>query len=437
MTRLLAKLGAGIAVAMLAALGLVAWLLGDSLSLRMARRVALRMRGGVAVMCDLLDRAGPSEIETRRAYLESVVGMPVRLVDRTDPEVAPFASRVRPHVPYVVRRSGRYFIYAGLASKPKVLVLGPARWAHILGPGDLAAAGAVTLAVILLVALALAAGMARRVARIEQAASALASGRLEARIGAGEGGDAIDRLASHFDHMADRIQAMVETQKTVLERVSHDLRTPIARMRFQLELLRDGLSAPSPSVGETASPVEERISAMERDLEEMDGLVEEILLYARMRSGSRPLDLQPVPVRELAVNLLVHLPFLAGSELTTAVEGDALLRCDERYLRRALSNLLANAARHAEHRILVRIRELAEAVEIAVEDDGPGIPEADRARIFEPFVRLGSDGTAPSDQGLGLGLSVVRAAVEAHGGSVRAEVSELAGARIVTLWPKK
>ena len=391
MTRLLLKVGFGITAAMAAALALVALLMGDALSLRLARRLAQRTRGGVAVMCDLLDRSPPDRLEATRRQIERAAGSPVRLLDRDAEELHAIGKHIRPHEPYLVRdERGRWTIYAGLAKHPKVLVLGPVRWHRILTVGDLAYAIALAVLVSLVVALLLVAPMARRISSLERAASALASGDLQARVTVGGGHDVLDRLAAHFNHMADRIQSMVEAQRTVLERVSHDLRTPVSRIRFNLELLDASCSSPGGAgTGGSERSSQRRIRAIEDDLDEIEHLVDEILTYARLRSASRPLDLQPVPVRQLVENTIAYTPALQSGEVQVEVCGQApTLSCDERYLRRCLDNLLDNALRHARNRIRVEIQETDDSVLLAVEDDGPGVPEDWRDRIFEPFARL-------------------------------------------------
>ncbi len=427
MRRLLLKIGGGILLAMLLTVTLVLMFLGHSLSLRFGKRVVERTRGGMILICRLLDKASSADLETKRQEIQDMVGMPVVLVDENAPELAgmdmdsPFCEpSLHPD------SHGRYSVYARLHNHPKVLRLGPVPWKRVLALPDILIILGLALAVGLLVALFLVAPMAKRVADIEHTASDLAAGRLDARV-QGKGGDLLlSRLADHVNHMADRIQALVESQRTVLERVSHDMRTPISRIRFNLEMLPAPVGAP-----EDGARMDAKIEAISQDLDEMDRLVAEILKYARLRSAAQPLECQPVPVTELARNMVTYLPSFQQEGKTLEVVGDeTVLQCDENALRRCLQNLLSNALRHASSRILVRIQDQGHHVIVSVEDDGPGVPPEDRDRLFEPFVSLTpkDDSTGP---GIGLGLAVVTLLVQAHGGDVTLTDSALGGARFV------
>jgi two-component system OmpR family sensor kinase len=230
-------------------------------------------------------------------------------------------------------------------------------------------------------------------------------------------------LAERINHMGERIETLVASQANLLHSVSHELRTPIARLEFALELLRakapDGVLTP-------------RIEAMEADLAELNALVGELLGMAKI--GSAPLKAAPfalAPALRECVQLLDYPVELEVDDALGCVNGD------QRLLLRALGNVLRNAQKYAKDRIVLSARRVGTgAVEVVIEDDGAGIPEAERERIFEPFYRLDRSRDR-STGGFGLGLSIARKAIEQHGGTIRAEGSMLGGARFVVRLPLK
>ncbi|MDB5907712.1 MAG: two-component sensor histidine kinase [Massilia sp.] len=251
---------------------------------------------------------------------------------------------------------------------------------------------------------------------LSKVADQFGAGKLSARASF-KPGASIYPLAERINHMAGRIEGLVETQTSLLHSVSHELRTPIARLEFALELLRDaapdGMLAP-------------RIAAMEADLAELNALVSELLGMARIGSGqavkAAPFELGPMLV-ECAAQL-------AGPVKVDLDGGLVELTGDRRLVMRAVGNVLRNAQKYAQSRIILSARRVGTGAEIAVEDDGPGIPEAERERIFEPFYRLDRSRDRATG-GFGLGLSIARKAVEAHGGTIRAEGGAAGGARVV------
>ena len=227
-------------------------------------------------------------------------------------------------------------------------------------------------------------------------------------------------LAERMNDMAGRIERLFDSQKNLLHSVSHELRTPIARLEFALELLRAKAADPA---------LESRIAAMEGDVAELNALVGELLGMARLDSAqaasNAPFDLAGAVracVAELPRPVELELGALAG------------YRGDQRLLMRALGNLLRNANKYAEGWIAVTARQLPGRIEISVDDDGPGIPEDERERIFEPFYRLDRSRDRASG-GFGLGLSIAWKAVALHGGSIRVGSSARGGASMTMVLP--
>ena len=255
--------------------------------------------------------------------------------------------------------------------------------------------------------------------KLSRVADEFGAGRLSARARMPRSAS-IYPLAERIDHMADRIEALLVTQKNLLHSVSHELRTPIARLEFALELLDAKAGDPA---------LRRRIAAMEGDVRELNDLVNELLGMARLDS-EQALRCETVDVAGLLEGAAAALP--PGAQALSVAAGQDLgtIEADPRLLGRALSNLLRNAQKYAAASIrLSAVREGGRLL-IAVEDDGPGIPEEERDRIFEPFYRLDRSRDRATG-GFGLGLSIARKAVLLHGGSLTVEDSALGGARFV------
>ena len=260
-------------------------------------------------------------------------------------------------------------------------------------------------------------------------ADAFGAGKLSARATV-KPSASIYPLAERINHMAGRIEGLVESQANLLHSVSHELRTPIARLEFALELLR--AKAPDGSL-------EPRIAAMEGDLAELNALVGELLGMARIGAGE--LDAKPF---DLALALTDYVDATPGSD-PAGSDPNVKINCnieaalglfvgDQRLLMRAVGNLLRNAEKYAKSRIILGAHRVGPGVEIVVEDDGPGIPQTECHRIFEPFYRLDRSRDRATG-GFGLGLSIARKAVELHGGTIRADQSPLGGARFTIALP--
>jgi len=235
---------------------------------------------------------------------------------------------------------------------------------------------------------------------------------------------AVYPLAMRMNAMAERIQGLLESQKNLLHSVSHELRTPIARLEFAMELLAARAGDPQ---------LAKRIEAMEGDLAELNELVGELLSMSKLDNAQGPqralFEIEPM-LRECSGGLHprpAELVLDLGPKLGS-------LDGDRRLLARAVGNLLRNAQKYAARQVTLAAHRDDGLVEIAVEDDGPGIPEDERERIFEPFYRLDRSRDRATG-GFGLGLSIARKAVVLHGGSLSVERSALGGARFVIRVP--
>ena len=237
----------------------------------------------------------------------------------------------------------------------------------------------------------------------------------------------IGSLATVFDTMAGDIENLLNQQRDLLNAVSHELRTPLTRLDFGLALaLSDDLPAAS----------RERLLGLVAHIRELDELVLELLSYSRLQNPARLPEQVEVSLDEFIDSILGSV----DEELESPdIVIDVLLHgqlerfvLDPRLTARAIQNLLRNAMRYCEKRIQIGVKVCPKGCEIWVDDDGIGIPDDERERIFEPFYRLDRSRDRATG-GFGLGLAISRRALEAQGGTLTVEPSPLGGARF-RLW---
>lgn len=287
-------------------------------------------------------------------------------------------------------------------------------------------------------------------------------GDLSARVSA-EGSDEVAFLAARFNHAAERIETLMNSHKSLLANASHELRSPLARIRMGLELM-----APTPGTGVSERPPEgadlawgapaqrsdspsmfsKQKEEISRSINELDQLIDEILLASRLdarQSDAEPferLDLTGLAAEECSrVNAELSADLDAGSSSKTGDTGDTgrslTLQGSPRLLRRLIRNLLENARRYSNGDITLELAQVKrggrELAVIKVNDRGPGVPEAQRERIFEPFYRL--PGASEREGGVGLGLALVKSISQRHGGTVRCEGRPGGGASFVVELP--
>ena len=237
-----------------------------------------------------------------------------------------------------------------------------------------------------------------------------------------DGNDEVAFLAQRFNHAAQRIETLMNSHKSLLANASHELRSPLARIRMSLELM---------SV-DAASPQRIEIS---RSITELDQLIDEILLASRL--DARQADVEPFETLDLT-GLAAEECARAHAELGMSDTGQSLvIQGSPRLLRRLIRNLLENAKRYGQSDVTLELlqKQVGQRawVVIAVHDQGPGVPLAQRERIFEPFYRL--PGASEREGGVGLGLALVKSISERHGGTVRCEARLGGGATFVVELP--
>ncbi len=236
-------------------------------------------------------------------------------------------------------------------------------------------------------------------------------------------------LVMRFNDMASRIQRLLRSHKELSHAVSHELRTPIARIRFAMEMTRE-LS--------DSNKREIYFEAMNDNIEELDGLVDELLTYARFDREEPKLKFIPVPLEGLIQEVVRKFEMTEGRVIFHLVARASKLvvaDCDHDGITRVLDNLLRNGIRYANKQIWVKLSASAGEVQIVVEDDGPGVPQANWESLFDPFVRLDKSRDRNSG-GIGLGLSIVRRYMEWHSGKVSIGNSSAGGAKFTLSWPQ-
>lgn len=219
--------------------------------------------------------------------------------------------------------------------------------------------------------------------------------------------DELEQLTRAFNEMAERIERMVRGHKELLANVSHELRSPLARIRVALELL------PRDAKNET------RLRDVEADLVELDRLIEDVLTTARLDASGLPTRLQPVDVGELFAQLVTraeHDPATAGKPVRARGGAGVVITADGALVKRALWNLVENAAKYGAPPIELEAERRDGAVELRVRDAGAGIAPEERERVFDAFYR-GDKARTPGN-GFGLGLTLARRVAEVHGGTI-------------------
>lgn len=267
----------------------------------------------------------------------------------------------------------------------------------------------------------------RNLEKLSAASLAFGQGNLGARAQLSDN-SAISELAKTFNSMADRIQTLIQSHKHLTSAVAHELRTPISRIRFSLEMLQSA----------DDKDMERHLSYMHQDVDELDKLIAEMMTYARLERGTPPMKIQSLTIVPWLQQVLDRTKTEASTK-TVAFRYDEQfeqvnVKCYAPYLERAIMNLVSNAMRYAQANIVVEFVCRDKRCWIFVDDDGPGIPENKREQALLPFTRL-DDGTEAKSLNFGLGLSIVEQIAKWHDGVISIEESPLSGARFIFSWP--
>ncbi|MFN7974231.1 MAG: ATP-binding protein [Acidobacteriota bacterium] len=311
----------------------------------------------------------------------------------------------------VVQRPGLRWTYAPLSRDGRVLGIVGISPSLRPPPGHLARLFMFLMGffgIMALLTYPVARGMSRRLEHLTAGARRIAAGQLDTRVAAG-GGDEIAVLGRAMNEMAEKLAALMRGQKELVAAVSHELRSPLARLKVSLEMAAEGSGG--------AAAQARHVAEIQADLEELEVLVNDLLLASRLELAEFPMSPEPIDLAELARQVSGRYP---GVEI--AVEGDARLRADGKLLGRVISNLVENGLKAQQAGgiagpVTVTVRGHADRVEVLVRDHGPGVPPAERERIFEPFYRLDPSRSRESG-GAGLGLAIARRIALRHGGTL-------------------
>lgn len=228
-----------------------------------------------------------------------------------------------------------------------------------------------------------------------------------------EGADEVRQAGAAFNLMRERIQRQITQRTEMLAGVSHDLRTPLTRMKLELAMLPDT----------------SELAELKADVAEMEKMVEGYLAFARGEGTEQP---EPADLGQLLRDVVANAA-REGTEIELRAEGPMPVNIRPDALRRCLTNLIANARRYAR-RIVIEADYIGSAIEVAVDDDGPGIPEAMREEVFKAFFRLDTSRN-PETGGIGLGLTIARDVMRSHGGELTLGPSPLGGLRALLRLP--
>ncbi len=262
---------------------------------------------------------------------------------------------------------------------------------------------------------------------LRQTARDLGDGNFEARSPPARS-QLFSSLAETMNSMAERVQQLLATHRELACGISHELRTPIARMRFALEML---------SATDERGERERLWSMMEADLDELDHLIDTSLTYARFEREAPEAHFSSVKFADW-LNDEVDSVRLLGRNLRVTVNNENLpinlaIDLDRKAMPYALRNLLRNAFKYASRQIVIHSELVDQHIRIHVDDDGIGIPPEDREHVFSAFTRLDRSRDRATG-GYGLGLAITRRVLELHGGTATADASPLGGARFTLTW---
>ena len=263
----------------------------------------------------------------------------------------------------------------------------------------------------------------RRLALLRKSAQAFGAGDLQVRIAADKH-SYIKTIEQDFNRMAQRIEQLIADNKLLSRGLSHDLRTPLARLRFGLDVLEEA---------ELTAAQQQNLAHLNRDLVAMESLVEALLNYARLEQATIAFAAQPVSLALLVTQLRDDF-YRDQVELFIAPSAkEAQLQADPEYLAMLVHNLLQNALRYGHGRVQLSVQQLGDQLQLQVEDNGPGIPLTEREKVLKPFYR--SADSHHHSGGHGLGLAMVERIAQWHRAElILTESAELGGLKVAVIF---
>lgn len=305
----------------------------------------------------------------------------------------------------VVAPSGRVFIFVTRLRQPYVF-RGLPPWGIGL---SILAAGVISYLLALY--------LTSPVKKLKSVVQSFAEGNLDVRVAPqlGSRHDELADLGREFDHMAERIAALISSQKRLLADISHELRSPLARLTVALELARKN------TTGKGAVALDR----IEMETERVNTLVGQLLALTRLESGAERVPPETVPLEDVVQQVIDDANYEAKplhKEVRVLELAPCVVRGSSELLRSGIENVIRNAIRYTAEGTAVEVSLTArlDTGVVTVRDHGPGVPESELQHIFEPFYRVG-EARERSSGGVGLGLSIADRTIKLHGGSVRAE----------------
>jgi two-component system OmpR family sensor kinase len=238
-------------------------------------------------------------------------------------------------------------------------------------------------------------------------------------------------LAATFRKMAARIDDLIGSHKDMSNAVAHEIKTPLSRMQFEIEMAQQVTDHDA---------VKQRLHNIKQDIDNIDALVAATMEYAILERADMAPNMSAHDLTQLlpAITTYVQASSIHAPPISVIVDNDATqVICDAHLIETVVKNLLFNATRFADKRIQLTFTTGGGSNTLMVDDDGPGVPPAERTRVFASFVQLEkSTGRDKRKSGFGLGLAIVKRAIEWHNGHVLVEVSPFGGARFIATWPR-
>lgn len=289
-------------------------------------------------------------------------------------------------------------------------------WARIL----------IAVLVVGLVSVGMAVILTRRMRRLRRAVQAFAEGELDTRVQI-KGCDEVTGLAEDFNMMAERLQVLIHSQRGMVSAVSHELRSPLARLRVALEL------------AEKESDREKALGRIAKEADELEHLISELLSLSQLEMGKRMKPFQPVQLDVLVAGIVEDAEFETAAtdrHIVLTVSEAATVNGDAVWLRAAIENVVRNAIRYTPEQgsVFVEVARFGERARVSVSDEGSGVPEADLKSLFEPFTRVGEARDRKSG-GYGLGLAISGRVLALHDGNIVAQNREQGGLQVVMTLP--
>ncbi|MCP4675742.1 MAG: hypothetical protein GY854_09600 [Deltaproteobacteria bacterium] len=385
------------------------------------------LAGGCKMAVERLENAPQGERERVRKELETLFGYPIILFpgDGNIPELAKERFDAGSEVAnywdakerdYIMARfrDGSTYVRFGPYWVPKEVTIGDRLYAY--GPGVLILGIGIWLLIW---------PLALQLKRLEKAAQEISQCQWGSRIRYKRLPE-VKNVARAFNRMAEKTESVVAGQRMLLRSVAHELRNPLARLRFGIEEFEDLDNRKERS---------ESIENLDRDIEQLTRLIDELLNYSKLEEDDAAIETEPVVISALIDEIAkkekevseAHVCVAFGKMLSKLTEP---LLIDNQSFSDALANLIRNGLDHAAGNVRVDAELEGDRLRVTVEDDGPGIPPADQARVFLPFVRLEEN----KGKGFGLGLAIVRRTIERNGGSIRLGPSRLGGCLFDMVW---